>query len=603
MKIFKSLLVCTVLFASNGLAADADLVVIGSIRTMSVTNPKAEGMAIKDGKIIYIGTAEKARKHLAAEGTLVELSSGDQVLPGFVDAHIHMLDAGILRRSCMMEEPASKAEVLEIIADFAKNNPNITWITGSGWPPTVFEGGNPRKEDLDEIVPNRPVMLFADDGHSSWLNSKALALLNITKDTPDPARGRIERDPKTGEPTGALREDAAYEADAKIPKPDDQFMIDSLKEAQLYLHGLGITQVQDAYATPRTLEIYGKAAKSGELTMKVVAAQVGDPSKSASQVDDLIELRDKYTYGHLRADTVKIMMDGVMEAKTAALLMPYVGTDYRGILNWDSKNFASVASRLDREGFQVHIHAIGDYATRTALDGLQAVRDANGPSKNRPHIAHLELIDPADIPRFHSLGITANFQPYWCYADTWLDETTEPFIGAERATRLYQMASVLAPGTRLALGSDWPVSSPNPFMGMMVGATRQNPKKPDSAPWMPKERVPLETLLAAYTIGGAWINRNDKETGSLEVGKAADFIIVDRDILATPVLEVGKTQVLSTYIDGKLVYRRDSGSSAVSPTAGPMLSTFHHRCPCNKRIEQTDLLSREGVERFAARDE
>lgn len=589
MRLLKSLLGVAVLFGSEGLRAEADLVVIGPMRTMAEGNPVAEGMAVEKGKILFVGSAEEARKLLGPQGKLVEIGAGQQVLPGFVDAHIHMLDAGVLRRSCMMEEPASKEEVLRIVAEFARGNPNLEWITGSGWPPGVFEGGTPHKADLDEIVPDRPVMLFADDGHSSWLNSKALALLNITRDTPDPLRGRIERDPETGEPTGVLREDAAFEADAKVPKPDDAFLIGSLKEAQAYLHGLGITQVQDAYATPRTLEIYGKAAMSGELTMKVVAAQLGDPAKPVAQVEGLIQAREKYTHGRLRADAVKIMMDGVMEAKTAALLEPYVGGDYRGILNWEAENLAAVAKRLDREGFQIHLHAIGDRAARTGFDGLEAAHKANGPSKNRHHMAHLELIDVTDIPRFRKLDVTANFQPYWCYADTWLDETTEPFVGPERARRLYPMGTVLAAGARLALGSDWPVSSPNPFLGMMVGATRQNPKKPDSAPWMPEERVPLERLLEAYTAGGAWINRWEKETGSLEVGKAADFVIVDRDVLATPILEVGKTQVLATYVDGQLVFQRQAGSAADLPTGRRMFSKLRHVCPCNEQMERAKV--------------
>lgn len=577
-------LVATACALEMASAGDANLVIIGPIRTMAEDKPQVQGMAVKDGRIIYTGTAEEARQHLAEGGSLIELNDGQSVLPGFVDSHIHMLDAGILRRTCMMEEPQTKAQVLAIVEEYAQKNPGLEWITGSGWPPALFTDGNPHKADLDEIVPDRPVFLYADDGHSAWANSKALALLGITKDTPDPVRGRIERDPKTGEPTGTLREDAAYEAETKLPKPTDEFMLAALAEAQSYLHGLGITSVQDAYASPRTLDIYSKAAHSGKLTMKVVAAQIANPALPLSQVDEMIKLRQQFAFGHLRADSVKVMMDGIMEAKTAAVIEPYEGTNEHGILNWPPKQFAALAKRLDQEGFQIHIHAIGDAAARHSLDGLEAARKANGPSKNRHHIAHLEFVDAVDFPRFKKLDVTANFQPYWCFADVWLDNTTLPFLGPERAKRLYQMGSILAQGARLTLGSDWPVSSPNPFLGLQVGATRQNPKKPDQPVWLPDERVPLATLLKAYTIGGAWINRSEKDTGSLEPGKAADFVIVDRDILTIPIHEVGQTQVLSTYIDGQKVFQREPGAALDLPTPHHQFTKAVHFCPCREQM-------------------
>ena len=540
---------------------------------------------MNDGRIAYIGKAGEAHKRLSPGGTLIELAPGQSVLPGIVDAHIHMLDGGMKRRLCMMEEPSSREQVFQTVAEFAKRNPDSEWITGSGWPPSLFADGNPHKKDLDAIVPDRPVFLFADDGHSAWLNSKGLATLGITKDIDDPPLGRIERDPKTGEPTGVLREEAAFQAEDRLPRPTDQFMLDSLKEVQSYLHGLGITMVQDAYTSPRFLEIYSRAAHSGDLTMKVVAAHVTNPALPASQVDALTKLRDKYTYGHLRANSAKILMDGIVEAKTAAVIEPYVGTNDHGILNWQAAEFAAMAQRLDKEGFQIHIHAIGDKAVRAGLDGLEAARKANGPSGNRHQMAHLEMVDPEDMPRFQALDVTANFQPYWLYEDVWLENNTLPYIGPERAKRLYQIKTLTDGGARLALGSDWPISSPDPFLGMMVAATHKNPKKPQYPVWEPEERVPMETLLEAYTLGGAWINRSDEDTGSLELGKAADFIIIDRDILAIPLDKVGATQVLSTYVDGKCVFQRAPDPAAKSSTSSARLP--HFLCPCRKQQMET----------------
>lgn len=561
----------------NAAAGDADLVVVGPIRTMSASAPEADGMAVKDGRIVYVGRADDARKWLAPGGVLLELADGQCVLPGLIDAHIHMLDAGMKRRACMMDEPGSKEQVLQMVEEFARKNPDFEWITGYGWVPALFPGGNPHRNDLDAIVPDRPVFLYADDGHSAWVNSKGLAALGITKDTADPPLGRIERDPKTGEPTGVLRETAAFQAEERLPRPTDEFMLESLKDAQAHLHSLGITMVQDAYASPRFLEIYSRAAHSGDLTMKVVAAHVTDPTRPASQVDELIALRNKYSYGNFRADSAKILMDGILEAKTAAVIEPYEGTKDHGILNWKPAEFAAMAQRLDREGFQIHIHAIGDMAVRAGLDGLEAVRKANGPSANRHQMAHLEMIDPKDMPRLRALDVTANFQPYWFSEDDWLEADVLPAIGRERAKRLYQMGTVVGTGARLALGSDWPISSADPFLGMMVGVTRKNPKKPRFPVWEPDERVPLDTLLMAYTLGGAWINGSEKETGSLEPGKAADFIIVDRDILAVAIEQVGATQVLSTYVDGKRVFQRPPGAPAKSVDVGKLP---HSLCAC-----------------------
>lgn len=581
-------LLCSALGLMNSSAGDADLAVIGQIRTMSETVPQAEGMAVKGGRIVYVGKADEARKQLAPGGTVVELARGQSVLPGLIDSHIHMLDAGMKRRACMMEEPSSRDQVLHMVADFAKKNPDFEWITGYGWVPAHYPGGNPHKKDLDAIVPDRPVFLYADDGHSAWLNSKGLAALGITKETPDPPLGRIERDPQTGEPTGVLRETAAFQAEDKLPPPTDAFMLASLQDAQQYLHGLGITMVQDAYASPRFLEIYNRAARSGDLTMKVVAAHVTDATLPASQVDDLIKLRDKYTYGHLRADSAKILMDGIIEAKTAAVIEPYEGTNDHGILNWAPAEFAAMAARLDKEGFQIHIHAIGDQAVRSGLDGIEAARKANGPSGNRHQMAHLQMIDPRDMPRFRELDVTANFQPYWMAADVWLEESVFPFLGRERSKHLYQLGTVVGTGARLALGSDWPISSADPFLGMMTATTRLNHKKPEIPVWEPEERVPLETLLRAYTIGGAWINRAEKEAGSLEAGKAADFIIVDRDVLSVPIEQVGATKVISTYVDGKRVFQRAASAAGIRPLSDG-LRLSHSLCPCRSHTAGTSL--------------
>jgi predicted amidohydrolase YtcJ len=301
--------------------------------------------------------------------------------------------------------------------------------------------------------------------------------------------------------------------------------------------------------------------------MKVVAAQITDPdTKDAkSQAKELAQQRDSYSVGRFSASAAKVFVDGVLESKTAALLAPYVGTDQRGILNWQpSAVLGELVTQLDRHGLQVHMHAIGDRAVREGLDALAAARRANGPSDNRHHMAHLQLVAPADLPRFRALGVIANVQPFWMFPDKWIERNAAAVIGPERARQLYPLRSIVRTGARIAAGSDWFVSSPNPFLAIQVGMTRQDPDDPAGAPWIPAERVSRQVLLAAYTLGGAYLNHRENETGSLEVGKAADFVIVDRNPLTVPVREIGGIRVRNTFVDGEEVYAANPATGATS---------------------------------------
>jgi len=265
-----------------------------------------------------------------------------------------------------------------------------------------------------------------------------------------------------------------------------------------------------------------------------------------------------------------------MEARTAALLQPYVGSDSakndRGNLNWTAKDLAEITRRLDAEGFQIHMHGIGDRAIREGLDALAKARAANGASDLRHQIAHLQLVDPADIPRLAPLGVFANFQPFWMFADASIKESVEPLIGPERTARLYEIRSFEQAGTRIVAGSDWPVSSANPFLAIEVGMTRRDPKDPNGPVWNPAQRVSLDTLLRAYTIEGAAVNHRERDTGSLEVGKAADFVILDRDLFAIPPEDISETRVLATFVDGVQVHPPDGKA----PAALRSISTREH---------------------------
>jgi predicted amidohydrolase YtcJ len=557
-----SAVLCLGLSAMALEAPQADLVVVGNIATMAA-RPHAGGMAIAGGRLVFVGGAGSARRLLRPGGRLIELEPGQMVLPGLIDSHVHMLEGGLFRKRCLLYDAKTKARVLEIIAECARSHPD-PWLIGSGWAGTLFDERGPTASELDAVVHDRPAIFYDDDGHSAWVNSLALAAADIKtcKPVPPLKGGRIECG-EGDKPGGTLREKAVKLVEDHVPPATTEQWLAGLQGAQSLLHSFGITMIQDANVTPRMLEIYHQAARSGLLTMKVVAAQATDPEKPASQVDELVQLRDRRAFGRFSAGTAKIFLDGALQARTAALLAPYEGGDDRGILIWAAGALAELASRLDREGFQMHMHVNGDQAVRSGLDALAAVRAANGPSDNRHHIAHLPLVAAADIPRFRELGVIANFQPFWMFADEWIKEgDAVRSIGRARARQLYPAHSIARTGVRIAAGSDWPVSKPNPFLAIQAGITRQSPEPPHGRPWIPSERVSREILLAAYTTVGAYVNHRERDAGSLEAGKAADFIIIDRNVFTIPPHRIGETRVLNTFVDGVEVYRYQPAPTA-----------------------------------------
>ena len=409
---------------------------------------------------------------------------------------------------------------------------------------------------LDKVVKDRPVLLDAFDGHSSWANSKALAIAGITKSTPDPPRGRIERDPVTGEPTGTLRESATRLVSDKIPPYSHEEYVAGLRRGLELANRLGITSVQEASVRDPHLKAYVDVDTAGELTVKAVAALKLEPDKPFSpQVAQFIEWRTKHVGQRFRATAVKIFLDGVIESRTAATLQPYLGGDDRGWLNIELATLKPLAAELDRLGFQIHIHAIGDRAIQCSFDALEFARDRNGVRDSRHHLAHIQLIDPSDIPRFRRLGIVANFQPLWASADDYIVKMTEPILGSERSRWLYPIRSVADTGAVIVGGSDWSVSSMNPLEAIQVAVTRQRLEDDTSEPWIPEEVVNLGTMLAAYTINGAYVNFQEKETGSIEVGKAADLVVLDRNLFEIPKVEISRAKPLLTLLDGREVYR------------------------------------------------
>jgi predicted amidohydrolase YtcJ len=529
----------------------------GAIYTVDAQRGWAEALAIANGRILYVGDNAGVEKFVGEKTRVLDLQ-GKMVLPGFHDSHVHPVSGGIELSQCNLSGSKTQQEIFDKVREYAAAHPEKQWIVGGGWDLPIFPNANPAKEQLDALVPDRPAHLIAADGHSSWANSKALALAGITKSTPDPSEGRIERDPKTGEPSGTLREMAVDLVSKFQPELTTEDYLQGARAGLAMANRFGITSLQEASAHEKILAAYMELDRRGELTARVLAAQYVDPKQDTAQIATLAQRREKYHGQNLHATAVKIFADGVIESHTAALLEPYVDRpNDRGIPNWSPEQLTRVTIALDQAGFQIHTHAIGDHAIRMTLDALESVQRTNGKRDARHHIAHLELIDPNDVPRFKQLDAVATFQALWAYADPYITELTEPVLGPERSRWLYPIASVAKTGATLAAGSDWSVSSMNPLDAIQVAITRRGLEDTTSAAWIEEEIVELPTMLAAYTINGAFVNHQEKFTGSLEAGKAADVIVLDRNLFHIAPHEIHRAKVLLTLLEGREVYREE----------------------------------------------
>ncbi len=476
---------------------------------------------------------------------------------------MHPVQGGLERRSCDLSPYDNEGAYLRAVRAYAHRHPDKEWVTGGGWMLPAFPGGLPRAESLDRVVRHRPVFLPNRDHHGAWVNSRALELAGITAATPDPADGRIERD-ADGQPTGLLHEGAMELVGRLLPVPSLAEQVAALLEAQGYLHSLGITAWQDAilgsYANlTDATAAYLACVDAGTLTAKVVGALWWDRTRGAEQIPELVQRRALLSTDRFRATSVKIMQDGIAENFTAAMTSPYLDTCGGATRNAGHSMVPAGAlseyvAALDTEGFQVHVHAIGDRAIRESLDAFAAARARNGRSVHRHHIAHLQVIHPTDLDRFADLDVTATMQPLWAIHDEQMDVFTLPFLGAERAGWQYPFAALAACGTRLAAGSDWPVSTPDPLAGIHVAVNRRLPDDTGSAPaFMPEQALDVRTALSAYTAGSSYVNSLD-DTGRIALGAAADLAVLDRDIVTGTPEAIGEASVVATYVDGVQVY-------------------------------------------------
>ncbi|MFI8081394.1 amidohydrolase [Kitasatospora sp. NPDC086009] len=541
----------------------ADLVFTnGPVHTGDPARTRATSLAVTGERITAVGHDEV--RQLIGPGTEVVDLEGRLLIPGFEDSHIHAVFGGTELAECDLTGTVGADEYLRRVAAFAAAHPDRTWITGGGWSMESFAGGLPTRHLLDSVVPDRPVYLVNRDHHGAWANTRALELAGLTRDTPDPADGRIEREPD-GTPSGMLQEGATGLVARLVPPTDAAGRLAGLHRAQELLHSLGITGWQDALlgifnGQPDPSDAYAAAAKAGTLTARVTGALWWDRNRGADQIPELVARRAQLTGGRFRAGSVKIMQDGIAENFTAALSTPYLdgcgcATANSGLSFVDPAALCGYVTALDALDFQVHFHALGDRAVREALDAIEVARAANGRRGTRHHLAHLQVVHPSDLPRFAALGAIANIQPLWAAHEPQMDELTIPFLGPERAAWQYPFGGLLRAGATLAAGSDWPVSSPDPIAGIHVAVNRMEPDATDGRVFLPEQRLDLATALAAYTAGSAHVNGHD-DAGSLRTGHLADLVVLDRDFFAAPPEEIAATRVERTYVGGQLVYAK-----------------------------------------------
>lgn len=524
------------------------------------------GVAVSNGTIIAVGEDELVRDAAGPAAEIVD-TTGRLVSAGFVDAHLHPAMGGREIGQCELSEATSAEDTLRRISDYAAANPKLPWVEGGGWTMDHFERGTPPKEMLDRIVPDRPVLLTNRDHHASWANSLALRVAGIHAGSPEPEDGRIERT-ANGDPQGTLHEGAAALVRRHAPAATVESLYDGLLLGQEKAARFGITGWQDALLHKPSPEVdgidaYRIALERGTLRSRVVGAIFWDRARGLEQIEEILERSRRLGPEHdawFRASSVKIVVDGVMESFTASISQPYRDacgheTDNRGLSFLDAAMLRDATAELDRHGMQVHFHALGDRAVTDALDAVEHARRSNPGSTARHHLAHLQVVQERDIPRFAQLDAIANLQPLWARHEPAMDELTIPFLPSGFMERQYPFGDLLRSGARLAAGSDWPVSSMDPLEGIHVAVNRVAEHSPAGAEvFLPEQRIPLSVAWEAYTSGSAFVNGRENETGRLGLGYRADLTVLDRDPFAGDPLDIAETAVESTWVNGRRVY-------------------------------------------------
>jgi predicted amidohydrolase YtcJ len=517
----------------------------------------AEAIVVRGDRLLHVGGAREAAQAAGPAHEVVDLGGG-LVVPGFVDAHAHVLMAGEARLRAHLADAADLPEIQRRVRRWAEDHPDAPRVLGQGWLFSAIPGGRPTRQMLDAVCPDRPVYLDANDYHSVWVNTRALAELGIDADTPDPVGGTIARDPETGEPTGHIDETAMH----LLVYPflaatrTDEERDDHLAAAVSAYTATGVTGVVDMAMEPYGLAAMVRAERAGRLPLRVVGHwfmnREGDLDDHLARVAEAARLARDHRSPWLRMTGVKFVVDGVIDGCTAALSAPYAGGELPEPI-WDHDALAPVVAAADAAGLQIAMHAIGDKAARIALDALEHATRVNGPRVRRHRIEHMEYIDPRDVPRLARLGVTASMQPV--HADPAIQENWRAMLGDERIERGYPWPEFTAAGARLAFGSDAPTAPHSPLANLYIAATRRSAVDPDLPPNVPRFALPLADALRHATYDAAWSCFAEQERGSLAAGRLADFAVLDRDPFTEGVDSLLDARVTLTVAAGREVHR------------------------------------------------
>jgi len=561
----------------NGVSADLVLF-NGFVSCLDGRETIAQAVAVKNGKILFVGSTEDAGRYISPDTGVVDLE-GRMVLPGFIETHIHSPGAMLAELfKINLYGASSVAEIESIIGQYIRDNPGESIYFGEGFEGSLFSGDEllkgPRKERLDALCSEVPLIMESLDGHTLWINTKAFEAFHITEET-EISGGTLEKDAQ-GRLWGTLKE----AAESLVPRKE--YTHGQMREATLkfqdFLHSLGYTAILSISSSENPpYGVFKEMDDQGLLKMHVKASLVMEPQDNPEdRIQEALRLRRKFKSRHFDITTIKFFADGVIEGGTACLLEPYSeaagrGTDYYGTFLWDEEKLSQGFLKANEAGFQIHVHSIGDGATKRVLDALEYTRE-NLPDKNyRNAITHLQLVAPGDIERFRDLEVIASIQPYWHFKDPFIWEAVEARLLGGRAEQEYPVQSFIEAGVVVASSSDHSVTPvPDPLLAIQTGVTRNMgnrcardcklmpPESADDETWLlnKNERASVLDMIRSFTSNSAWMLFMDQQTGSIEEGKSADFVIIDGNILETPSMEIEELKVMATIFEGQVVYQR-----------------------------------------------
>jgi len=555
-------LLFAVLCMADLLAENSKAYINGSIHTFDENQTVADSILVKEGVIQMVGSEADILENIDDSTKIIDLQ-GKMMMPSFHDAHAHPIWNGMDFLQCSVFDLFSIDEIQERIRDCLEEDhvKNSGWVIGAGLNAGLFPAANPNKSLFDEVSEDIPIYIEMSDGHNALVNSKALELADINKETKDPFKGIIERDPITGEPSGTLREPSAMNLVADVlPTETPELRLNGLLYAQDLASSFGITSMIDAAVNEAYLISFRDLAERGDLNLRVTACiEYGRQHyvQEFSGFENIYKRRSEYAHSRINTNCVKIFIDGVLEGQTGAILEPYLDSGSYGQLYFAQDELNNAIARFDANDTQVMTHAIGDRAVRSVLDAYQHAIKTNGVKDNKHHISHLQLIHENDIPRFSELNISANFQAAWALPDEWITEINIPELGIERVNRMYPIRSIHDAGGTIVGGSDWAVTTMNPLIAIETAVTRQDPSNRVEGTLNKNERMELTEMLKAYTINAAEVMHQGHLTGSIEIGKFADLIILEKNLYEIPHNEIGEVRVIETVLEGNTVFRID----------------------------------------------